>query len=477
MYKLLDVISNSGVAFGTSGARGLVSAMSTEVCAAYTQAFVLTMQQAFDFQQVAIAIDLRPSSPSIADACANMLRQLGIDAIFCGAIPTPALALFAMQRQIPGIMVTGSHIPFDRNGLKFYRPDGEITKADEAMLLDCDVTTSQSLSLGSCLSAEDASAKLAYLQRYKDFLGLQGLAGLRLALYQHSSVGRDLMYELFTDLGAEVVCVGRSDAFVPIDTEAVSEADLKRGLQWALDYGIDAIISTDGDADRPLISDAQGRWLRGDIVGLLTAKALGISHLALPVSCNTAIESSGFFKTVCRTRIGSPYVIHAMQAMHTEDAARVAGFEANGGFLLGSQLADFPSLTPLPTRDALLPVMVLLAQVKKQNKPLACMVTELPSRFTASDRLQHFSSEKSRALISHWRSWPQQLLEAFSLHDEIKSLDETDGLRVSLTSGNIMHFRPSGNAPEFRCYVEASTDEGADKLLTHIMTQLMTLNK
>ncbi len=477
MYKLLDVISSSGVAFGTSGARGLVSAMSPEVCAAYTQAFVLTMQQAFAFKQVAIAIDLRPSSLRIADACANMLTQLGIDVVFCGEIPTPALALFAMQRQIPGIMVTGSHIPFDRNGLKFYRPDGEISKADEAIMFDCDVSSSPNLNLGASLPAEETSAKLAYQQRYKDFLGQQDLSGLRLALYQHSSVGRDLIYQLLTELGAEVVCVGRSDAFVPIDTEAVSEADVKRGLQWALDYGIDAIISTDGDADRPLLSDAQGRWLRGDIVGLLTARALNISHLAVPISCNTAIEGSGFFKTVCRTRIGSPYVIHGMQAMPTDGTARIAGFEANGGFLLGSHLADFPSLTPLPTRDALLPVIVLLAQVKTQNKPLSCMVSDLPSRFTASDRLQHFPSEKSLELITYWRSYPQQLLATFSLDDEIKSLDETDGLRVSLNSGNIMHFRPSGNAPEFRCYVEASTQEGADTFLMYIMTQLMTLNK
>lgn len=477
MYKLLDVVSRSGVAFGTSGARGLVSAISTEVCAAYTQAFVLTMQHAFVFKQVAIAIDLRPSSPHIANACANILSQLGIDVVFCGAIPTPALALFAMQRQIPGIMVTGSHIPFDRNGLKFYRPDGEITKADETMMLACDVSSSLHLNLGTSLPAEDVSARHAYQQRYKDFLGQQSLSGLRLALYQHSSVGRDLIYQLLTDLGAEVVCVGRSDAFVPIDTEAVSEADIKRGLQWALDYRIDAIISTDGDADRPLLSDAHGRWLRGDIVGLLTARALGISHLAVPVSCNTAIESSDFFQTVCRTRIGSPYVIDGMQSMPNDGAARIAGFEANGGFLLGSDLADFPSLTPLPTRDALLPVMVLLAQMKTQNKPLACMVSELPSRFTASDRLQDFPSEKSLELITHWRSCPQQLLAVFSVDDEINSLDETDGLRVSLSSGNIMHFRPSGNAPEFRCYVEASTQEGADKFLMHIMKQLMTLNK
>lgn len=473
MSKLADLIESSGVAFGTSGARGLVSAMTDEICFAYTHAFILTMKrQGFEFKQVAIAIDLRPSSSRIADACANLLGKLGIDVIFCGAIPTPALALFSQQLQIPGLMVTGSHIPFDRNGLKFYRPNGEISKTDEAMMLSCDVDLCSEQAPRAGLPAEDFSAKLAYMQRYKDLLGKQSLLGLRLALYQHSSVGRDLMQQLFTDLGAEVICLERSDTFVPIDTEAVSEDDVKRGLQWARDYQVDAIVSTDGDGDRPLLGDEKGRWLRGDIVGLLTAKALNIYHVAVPVSCNSAIETSGFFQTVLRTRIGSPYVISGMEALQQQGASEVAGFEANGGFLLGSCLADFPELKPLPTRDALLPVIVLLAQIRLQNKPLSTMVSDLPSRFTASDRLQDFPSQKSLALIAQWTSNPDQLLNIFKLDDQITKLDNTDGLRISLTSQKILHLRPSGNAPEFRCYVEASSQEDAHQFLTHVMLQL-----
>jgi phosphomannomutase len=106
MQVLQAVMQQSGVAFGTSGARGLVSAMTDEVCAAYTEAFIKTVQQTFSFKQVAVAIDLRPSSPRIAEACAKMLNQLGLEVIFCGAIPTPALALFSQSRKVPGIMVT-----------------------------------------------------------------------------------------------------------------------------------------------------------------------------------------------------------------------------------------------------------------------------------------------------------------------------------------------------------------------------------
>ncbi|WP_229007304.1 phosphomannomutase [Methylophilus sp. Leaf408] len=470
MSVLQTVMQQSGVAFGTSGARGLVVAMTDEVCAAYTQAFVKTVEGSFAIKQVAIAVDLRPSSPCIAEACAKMLRQLGLDVVFCGAIPTPALALFAQTRSIPGIMVTGSHIPFDRNGLKFYRPDGEITKSDEASMLACEL---QALSeTDTSLPAEDPHARAEYIQRYKDLLGDQALTGLKLAIYQHSSVARDVLHNLLSDLGAEVVCLERSDIFVPIDTEAVSPEDTQRGLDWAAQYQVDAIISTDGDGDRPLISDEQGNWLRGDIVGLLTAKALQITHLAVPVSCNTAIEASGFFQKVARTRIGSPFVIEGMQALQKEGAASVAGFEANGGFLLGSHIPQSPSLQPLPTRDAVLPVVTLLAQVKAQGKPISQMVAALPQRFTTSDRLQNFPTEKSKALLSGWTNNPANMLESLKIKEQVSKIDTTDGLRVTLQSGSVVHLRPSGNAPEFRCYVEETSQLAAQSLLASVMGQL-----
>lgn len=468
MTVLKTVMEQSGVGFGTSGARGLVVAMTDDVCAAYTQAFVRTMQSTFKVSRVAIAVDLRPSSPRIAEACAKMLRQMGIDVVFCGAIPTPALALYAQTEAIPGLMVTGSHIPFDRNGLKFYRPDGEISKADESAMLTCDLDAL--VESGTSLPAVNAAAEEAYVARYMQLLGEQALAGLKLAIYQHSSVGRDLMQRLLSALGAEVICLERSDTFVPIDTEAVSAIDMQRGRDWAKQFGVDAIISTDGDGDRPLMSDEHGQWLRGDIVGLLTAQALGISHLAVPVSCNTAIESSGFFKQVIRTRIGSPYVIAGMEQLADDHANQVAGFEANGGFLLGS---DLPSgLKAMPTRDAVLPVVVLLAQVKALGKPLSALVAALPQRYTASDRLQNFATDKSQSLLAQWSKEMDALQNALQLNDAIMTQNHTDGLRLTLQSGRIVHLRPSGNAPEFRCYVEDQSSEAAGSLLAHVMQQL-----
>ena len=78
---------------------------------------------------------MRPSTPRILAACAQAVRDLGGEPVFSGFVPTPALADWAFAQGIPSLMVTGSHIPDDRNGIKFYRPHGEILKNDGTGLL------------------------------------------------------------------------------------------------------------------------------------------------------------------------------------------------------------------------------------------------------------------------------------------------------------------------------------------------------
>ena len=164
MLSSHSVLADSGVAFGTSGARGLVSDFTSDVCAAFTLSFLAVMKSSFKVHTLALGIDNRPSSLNMAKACASAANLVGIDVVFYGVLPTPALAFKSMQQEIPAIMVTGSHIPFDRNGLKFYRPDGEITKADELAILDVN-TAFESITVLADLSV-DASATKDYCDRY-----------------------------------------------------------------------------------------------------------------------------------------------------------------------------------------------------------------------------------------------------------------------------------------------------------------------
>ncbi|WP_140909326.1 phosphomannomutase [Cognatiluteimonas lumbrici] len=466
-----DIIRASGIGFGTSGARGLVEDLTDEACAAFVTAFIAVVLRRFRFDRVAVGWDLRPSSPRIAAAVVAAIRAAGMEVECCGMLPTPALALHAMSRGVPAVMVTGSHIPFDRNGLKFYRPDGEIDKADEQAILAAEVPMPAIVPTG--LPATDPAATEAYVRRALGFFPRELLRGRRIALYQHSSAARDILARILREFGAEVLELGRTDGFVPIDTEAVAEADIRRGRDWAREHALDAIVSTDGDGDRPLLADERGEWLRGDIVGLLCARQLGIDALAVPVSCNTAIERCGAFETVVRTRIGSPYVIEAMEGLRA-DGRRVAGFEANGGFLLGSAI-ESPNgmLSPLPTRDAALPALAVLAAAAQAGVPLSALAGDLPGRFTASDRLQEVPAGRSRELLARFGGDPASLLVLAGIAPaEAAAVDTTDGLRVTATNGDVVHLRPSGNAPELRCYSEAGSASGARALVNNVLATL-----
>src|SRR5690606_20281414 len=146
------------------------------------------------------------------------IAALDVEVIDCGELPTPALALEAMRRQAPAIMVTGSHIPAHRNGLKFYRADGEIDKADEAGIL---AGLGDAPEVDTVRSTEPAASR-RYLERYARLLPHGALAGKRVGVWQHSSVARDIFVDALALFGAEIVALGRSDIFVPVDTEAVS---------------------------------------------------------------------------------------------------------------------------------------------------------------------------------------------------------------------------------------------------------------
>lgn len=464
-----QVLQQSSVKFGTSGARGLVTEFTPDVCGAFTAAFVHVMKRNFDFTSVAIAIDNRPSSPAIAKSCAAVLEQYGIHVVYYGVVPTPALAAAAMAENIPSIMVTGSHIPFDRNGLKFYRPDGEIAKDDEQLILACEATFTPLNQLNE-LEVSPVAAQ-QYINRYTSLFDKQALAGKNVGIYEHSSAGRDLYNDIFTQLGANVTALERSDVFVPIDTEAVSDEDRQKALDWSKKHQFDFIFSTDGDGDRPLVADENGEWLRGDILGLLCAQLLTIEALAVPVSCNTAIEASNSFKKVTRTKIGSPYVIAAFDDLKNS-YTKVAGFEANGGFLLGSDITiNGANLTALPTRDALLPAIVLLAASNQSS--ISSLVAQLPVRFTASDRIKAFDTQRSLSIIAAGTEDPNTLLEKLAFEKvSVHTTDTTDGLRLTLTNGDIIHFRPSGNAPELRCYAEANTEAAASAYVKQALTNI-----
>ena len=311
--------------------------------------------------EVLVGRDLRPSSPRIAAACraggARGRRDARSTAAWCRRRrwrSRPA------RRGAPAIMVTGSHIPFDRNGLKFYRPPTARSPRP---------TRPASLAaLAAPRAGEPAArgpgrrpASARATSRARSTSSAPGcLGGLRIGLYAaqrrrpraHRRDPRRARAPRSSPLG-------RTDSFVPIDTEAIAARG--RGAHPRLGRGAPAgRARLDRRRRRPAARRRRDRRgaARRRARGAGGAALLGADAVATPLNASTALERLGLVRAGPRTRIGSPYVIEGMRALRAEGARLAVGYEANGGFLLGGTAVspDGRRLAPLPTRDALVPI-------------------------------------------------------------------------------------------------------------------------
>jgi len=336
---------------------------------------------------MAIAGDLRDSSPRMMRAIARAIEDSGLKVDNCGFIPSPALFYYAMLKGIASIMITGSHIPDDRNGIKFSRRIGEIAKDDEAGIYAgilevrkevYGMSAQESLfdendmfKTTKPLGKINLEAERLYVKRYFDIFPSNCLSGKRIVVDQASAVARDILVGILKALGAEVISVGRTDKFSPRDTEDVMPELLAYFKDLAEKYNHPfAILSMDGDSDRPFVIDENGKFYRGDILGLVVAKYLKVDFAVYPDTCNDALDIALKEEktTVKHTPVGAPGVIKAMNDAIAEKYSRVVGWEPNGGFLLGSDfMINGKILKALPTRDAVLPILAVLLQAIIRN--------------------------------------------------------------------------------------------------------------
>ncbi|KAL8706218.1 MAG: hypothetical protein Q9201_000724 [Fulgogasparrea decipioides] len=483
------------------------------------------------------AHDLRPSSTDLVEGHRGGLSQAvktavidkGMHPINLGAIPTPALTYWALKHAKGSIMVTGSHIPFDRNGYKLNTSKGELLKKDEkpinqavqltrARLLQQPYSQSPFDPQGVLRTTQpsllpiESEGRAAYIRRYLDFFDGESLQGMNLLVYQHSAVGRDLLVEILQSLGAKVIPAGRSDVFVPIDTEAIDEAQLETIQTLCQQSGgpFDAVLSTDGDSDRPLLVALDGDKLRffgGDLLGMIVAEFLGADAVVVPISTNDAIDRGSLAQvTEPKTKIGSPYVIAGMQDAVSKGRRRICGWEANGGFLVGSNIDRHGNtLTALPTRDAVLPILCALFAARDHGVTLPELFATLPKRFSRAALIRKFPRSASLQIICYF-SPPRDSMQEVLYHGEtieahrldhnrlqvtesegnrlsqirqelqkvfsaeagftpITRINYVDGVRVIFVNGDVAHFRPSGNADELRMYAVADTQERADVIV------------
>jgi phosphomannomutase len=498
--KLIESLTYSPVelGFGTSGLRGLLTDMTDLECYINVMGFLRFLRKndgLKDGDTIFLAGDLRSSTPRIMQAMVAAAETSNCVVVNGGKIPTPAIAYYALIHDAPCIMVTGSHIPADRNGIKFYKSAGEIMKSDEYAMQACVATSRREIydqSTEDSLFARDGSMKTSavvpgvnshieqtYLERYTSLFNATCFKGKQIIVYQHSAVGRDLLVTLFEKLGAEVVAVERSTSFIPIDTENVTEEDKRLFEDISRRYpGAFAIVSTDGDSDRPFVIDETGVFYRGDVLGCIVTQYLGLQFAAVPVSANDAAVTfcGALGVPLVQTKIGSPYVIAAMNTADTSLSPR-GSWEVNGGFLLGTDVKiGSGSLRALPTRDAVLPILAALLSAIDQNLTISALFAKLPSRYTGGgliDDIAEGKIAKYRTVASDQSKMGRLAQAVFtdSPLGSITALNITDGLRMTFTNGDVVHLRPSGNAPQFRVYTNSDTQIRADELVEEAIRQ------
>jgi phosphomannomutase len=463
------------VKFGTSGLRGLATDLLVGAVETHARAFARYLRSGqVDCPRgdILVASDLRDSSPAIKQQVMDALCAEGFGAVDCGTVPTPVLACAAMARSLPAVMVTGSHIPAERNGLKFYLATGEISKVDEAAIS----------ALAGAVPARDvphgAVATLtglddAYLQRYRHCLPRAGdagfasgrFSGFRIGVFEHSTVARDMLVEMLCQQGAEVLRLGRSDAFVALDTESVASAVQQQLQAWCAEHQLFSIISADGDGDRPLMTDERGDLIRGDLLGIITAGFLGADAAVTPLTSNSGVERN-MGCPVLRTRVGSPAVIEGIEEAHRKGYRTVVGFEANGGVLLGDDVTLGETTFPaLPTRDCFLPIFSVLSVAARERVPLSHLMQHFALPVAAAGKLDPVPDPVMRGFIDTLKNEPALLQSLLMPLGQVAAVDSRDGLRVTLAGGHVVFLRASGNEPALRCYVEADSAAQAADLL------------
>ncbi len=561
------------LSFGTSGLRDTVENMTDMECYINTRGFLSYMQETGDFSEgsaVVLGGDRRPSTVRIKSAVAAAIRDMKGRVDEQGLVSTPALTYYAMGEKRPSVMVTGSHIPADRNGIKFTKRAGEVLKSDEpGILRNVSKEREKIYSLSGktflfdekgMFKPDEAKKALAllkekeysgpavkqYTERYKNVFGGDALKD-KIFFYQHSAVARDFGRKIFEDLGSEVISPAekmtveytdesggekseqtalRSELFIPVDTESVSNLTMAIFKRVMNEHNVDIGVTMDGDSDRPLLvyrvfkngkpTDAVN-YITGDILGLLSVLGLkqagvDINAVAVPISANDAIDKvlSEMGIEITKTKIGSPYVIAAMtesRRKHLKSGGQwnVFSWESNGGFLTGNDLdISGKTLKALPSRDAVLPLISVLLLSLNKGKKVSELIDELPARYTHADRKKNFPSDKSRAVIKsispekekdvkevffnksdavitsfNGSSKPlsgdneffsvKRRLETFFTKEngfsDIIRINYIDGVRIFFSNGDISHLRPSGNAPEFRNYAIASTPKRAKEIV------------
>jgi len=368
--------------FGTDGIRGLTNQvpMTAETAMRVGMAAGAHFLRGDHKHRVVIGKDTRLSGYMLENALVAGFASVGMDVVQVGPMPTPAVAMLTRSMRADlGVMISASHNPFLDNGIKLFGPDGyKLSDADELQiehLLTQEPKLADPGHIGRAKRIEDARGR--YIHAVKQSLPESvRLDGLKMVLDCANGAAYNSAPTVFWELGADVVAVGITPNGININDKCGSTAP---GLlqETVVASGADIGIALDGDADRLIIVDEQGRVVDGDqIMALIGASwarqgRLKGGGVVATVMSNLGLERflEGEGLRLERTKVGDRYVLERMKA---------------GGFNVGGEQSGHMILSDhATTGDGTLAALQVLAELVSSGKP----ASELLHQFDAVPQL------------------------------------------------------------------------------------------
>ncbi|MGZ8783518.1 MAG: phosphoglucosamine mutase [Gaiellaceae bacterium] len=412
--------------FGTDGVRGVVGQdLTVELVEKLGKASTLWSGRG----RVFVGRDTRGSGPELEEAFARGVVAGGGNAVLAGVLPTPAVALLALDL---GVVITASHNPPEYNGVKFFDADGgklsDSAEEEIEALLDAPGRG------GGSLDRIDIYTT-SYLQHVVERFGTD-LTGLRVAIDCANGAYAGLAPEAFAQLGAEVTAIGDAPDGGNIN-QGCGATDLRLLQETVRAGGHDLGVAFDGDGDRMLAVDGDGNVVDGDQI--LAILAL---HLAVEVVAVTVMTNLGFHRLmeqhgirVVTTSVGDRYVL---EALRRENA-----------ILGGEQSGHVICLRGHVTGDGLAAALLLCDAVRGRTLAEAAAV------------MPRYAQAKENVRVSR-REVPEQ------------ALAEAERLNAELAGSGRVLVRASGTEPLIRVLGEAETEEKALEYCARIATLVRT---
>lgn len=361
--------------FGTDGIRGTVgmTPITADFMLRLGHAVGSVLRRTAARPTVIIGKDTRISGYMIESALEAGFASAGVDVLLSGPLPTPGVAYLTRALRLDlGVVISASHNPFADNGIKFFSAHGEKLpdewEAAVEAALDEPPRWVDAAGLGRARRLEDARGR--YIEFCKSTVGsVLSLKGLKLVVDAAHGAAYHVAPDVFHELGADVVAMGCSPDGININQEVGATAPAAL-VQRVRDEGADYGIALDGDADRLLMVDAQGRLYNGDeLLYVMVADRLALGQpvpgVVGTLMTNMAVELALRRRDIplVRAKVGDRYVLEELAAHGWQ-----LGGEGSGHLLV---------LDRHTTGDGIVSALQVLQALQHSRSTLAGMLREV----------------------------------------------------------------------------------------------------